>query len=767
MKAPTVTSRRSRSSADHLADAVAEVVPVRLRQVVDLVRAHVHAAGGDLVQLGLPDVGAGAVDQGDVGLAALAQRVAERGGQFEPAGAAADDDDLVPAGALGGGLAERRWRGHADLEAALAGRAQHTHIGTGDRLTQTAVPDLRGRQPAPCNNHPDEQEQHVDRAAQVLRPHTPLPAYYGDEAEREQYLRRIFDDTAADYDRIERVLAFGSGRWYRHQALKRAQLAAGAEVLDVGIGTGLVAREALTLIGPQGRLVGVDPSPGMMDEVALPGVELVCGKAEALPRESASSDFVSMGYALRHITDVAAAFSEFHRVLRPGGRLLVLEITKPRGRVGTALLKTYMRAVVPLIAARRLAPARHRGAVALLLGHDREPASRPNRCSPPCAPPVSKTCSAMSSSASSPSTPPSSRPEEHHRLMTVQTTPTSETLEETCDVLVIGGGPAGSTIAALLATQGRQVVLLEKAHHPRFHIGESLLPSNVELFERLGVREQVEQIGMPKFGIEFVSPDHEHRSAVEFAEAWDKSQPSAWQVRRSELDELLFRNAATRGATTLEGCRVREVDFDADGATVQAELDDGARRRWRAALRRRRLGPRHLPRQQAALQGEEPQAQQLGAVRPLHRRAPPAGQDGRQHQHHVVPARLVLVHSAGRRHDQRRRGVLALLPEVAQQAAAAVLRRHHRAVPRAGRPAEGRHAGRRRGARDRQLLVQRDPLQRRALPAARRRLHLHRPDVLVGRLPGDASAPSKAPTWWRPRSTARLKRRARASVSTR
>ena len=188
-------------------------------------------------------------------------------------------------------------------------------------------------------------------AAQVLRPHTPLPAYYGDEVEREQYLRRIFDDTAADYDRIEKVLAFGSGRWYRHQALKRAQLAAGAEVLDVGIGTGLVAREALTLIGPQGRLVGVDPSPGMMGEVALPGVELVCGKAEALPRENASSDFVSMGYALRHITDVSAAFSEFHRVLRPGGRLLVLEISKPRGRVGTALLKTYMRAVVPMIAA--------------------------------------------------------------------------------------------------------------------------------------------------------------------------------------------------------------------------------------------------------------------------------------------------------------------------------------------------------------------------------------------------------------------------------
>lgn len=151
-----------------------------------------------------------------------------------------------------------------------------------------------------------------------------------------------------------------------------------------------------------------------------------------------------------------------------------------------------------------------------------------------------------------------------------------------CDVFVIGGGPAGSTIAALLAGQGRDVVLVEKARHPRFHIGESLLPANAELFDRLGVRDQVEAMGMPKFGIEFVSPDHEHRSYLEFSEAWDKSQPYAWQVRRSELDELLFRHAAARGAAVLEGCRVREVVFDADGAVVSASLDDGTRRTWRA-----------------------------------------------------------------------------------------------------------------------------------------------------------------------------------------
>lgn len=149
-------------------------------------------------------------------------------------------------------------------------------------------------------------------------------------------------------------------------------------------------------------------------------------------------------------------------------------------------------------------------------------------------------------------------------------------------MLVIGGGPAGATAAALLARQGRKVVLVEKAHHPRFHIGESLLPANVALFDKLGVRDEIERIGMPKWGVEFVSPDHDHVARLEFAEAWDKSMPYAWQVRRSDMDEILFRNAAAQGAEALEGCRVREVDFDADGATVQAVQEDGARRSWRA-----------------------------------------------------------------------------------------------------------------------------------------------------------------------------------------
>jgi flavin-dependent dehydrogenase len=149
-------------------------------------------------------------------------------------------------------------------------------------------------------------------------------------------------------------------------------------------------------------------------------------------------------------------------------------------------------------------------------------------------------------------------------------------------VLVIGAGPAGSTVAALLAKRGRDVVLLEKDRHPRFHIGESLLPLNMPLFERLGVAAEVERIGMPKYGAEFVSPWHQRPVTLQFAEAWDKSFPLAYQVRRSEFDEILFRNAVREGARACEGCRVTAVDFNAEGAKVTARTDDDIERRWQA-----------------------------------------------------------------------------------------------------------------------------------------------------------------------------------------
>jgi flavin-dependent dehydrogenase len=151
------------------------------------------------------------------------------------------------------------------------------------------------------------------------------------------------------------------------------------------------------------------------------------------------------------------------------------------------------------------------------------------------------------------------------------------------DVLIVGGGPAGSTIAALLAQRGDKVLLVEKDKHPRFHIGESLLPLNVPLFEQLGVKEEMDRIGIPKYGVEFNSPWHENISALDFAQGWDKSLSYSYEVRRSEFDHVLLKNAAAKGAQVIEGCRVSQVEFPPEGGVVATGQDnDGQAQRFEA-----------------------------------------------------------------------------------------------------------------------------------------------------------------------------------------
>jgi flavin-dependent dehydrogenase len=153
---------------------------------------------------------------------------------------------------------------------------------------------------------------------------------------------------------------------------------------------------------------------------------------------------------------------------------------------------------------------------------------------------------------------------------------------EECDILIIGGGPAGSTAAALLAERGRDVVLLEKDAHPRFHIGESLLPLNTAIFDRLGLREQVAAMGVFKPGAEFVSDATGQSVHFAFANGLDKRFTHSWQVRRADFDTLLFRNAAARGARTAEKTRVTEVEFARPGerSRVTAVGLDGASRHY-------------------------------------------------------------------------------------------------------------------------------------------------------------------------------------------
>ena len=185
----------------------------------------------------------------------------------------------------------------------------------------------------------------------VRAPHSPLTGYYGSLEDRPGWVRRMFDGTAADYDRLERLIGFGSGSRYRRDALGRAGLRRDMRLLDVGIGTGLVARQAAAIVGDPALVSGLDPSPGMLRNAQVPaGVQLVEGCAEKIPYPDARFDFVSMGYALRHIADLSVAFCEFFRVLRPGGRLCILEITRPEKKFHAALLKGYLRGVVPWLA---------------------------------------------------------------------------------------------------------------------------------------------------------------------------------------------------------------------------------------------------------------------------------------------------------------------------------------------------------------------------------------------------------------------------------
>jgi demethylmenaquinone methyltransferase/2-methoxy-6-polyprenyl-1,4-benzoquinol methylase len=185
----------------------------------------------------------------------------------------------------------------------------------------------------------------------ALAPHAPLPAYYGRAQDKTGFVRALFDRTARDYDRVERVMALGTGSWYRRQALRRAGLDGGMTVLDVAAGTGMVSREALAITQSPTRVIALDPSRGMLDELKarLP-IRALQARGENLPLADGSFDFLSMGYALRHLRDLRPALSEFFRVLRPGGRVCLLEITAPPGRAARLLLRAYFQGFVPCLA---------------------------------------------------------------------------------------------------------------------------------------------------------------------------------------------------------------------------------------------------------------------------------------------------------------------------------------------------------------------------------------------------------------------------------
>lgn len=146
-----------------------------------------------------------------------------------------------------------------------------------------------------------------------------------------------------------------------------------------------------------------------------------------------------------------------------------------------------------------------------------------------------------------------------------------------CDVLVVGGGPAGSTVATFLARKGWSVVQLERERHPRFHIGESLLPMNMPILERLGVLDRVHTIGQLKPGADFEMRNKESGyGTFTFDRTLNPVWPHAYHVKREEFDELLFRHAGANGVRTFERTKVDSVDLDDDGASVRGTREDGS-----------------------------------------------------------------------------------------------------------------------------------------------------------------------------------------------
>lgn len=195
---------------------------------------------------------------------------------------------------------------------------------------------------SPPADRPEEPAPHA--------PHPPLPRYYQRPDERPAFLRELFDSAAGYYDRLCAVMSFGSGQWYRGFALRRAGLRGGMTLLDVATGTGLVARAAARLVQSRSSVVGVDPSAGMLREArrAFAG-PLAQGRVEDLPFRDGRFDFVTIGYALRHAADLEVAFRECLRVLTPGGRLVILEISRPPRAAMRTAIRLYLTRLLPLL----------------------------------------------------------------------------------------------------------------------------------------------------------------------------------------------------------------------------------------------------------------------------------------------------------------------------------------------------------------------------------------------------------------------------------
>src|SRR6188768_1598850 len=144
--------------------------------------------------------------------------------------------------------------------------------------------------------------------------------------------------------------------------------------------------------------------------------------------------------------------------------------------------------------------------------------------------------------------------------------------QDNYDVIVIGGGPAGSSTAALLAEKGRRVLLLEKEKFPRYHVGESLMPFCWFTLNRLGVLEELNRIAFTKkFSVQFVTQDGRQSQPFYFFQHYDHPSSTTWQVERADFDLMLLDNARRKGAEVREETAVKRVLKDDSGRVIGVE----------------------------------------------------------------------------------------------------------------------------------------------------------------------------------------------------
>ncbi len=183
-----------------------------------------------------------------------------------------------------------------------------------------------------------------------MQPHPTLTARYASPEAKPEFVNGLFDKGAKHYDGVVNWGFLGSGAGYRRWVQQRHGLKPGMSVLDVACGTGLVAVGAAQVLGTAENITCVDPSEGMLAvaRTKLPA-RFIQAYAESMPLPDNAFDFLTMGYALRHVSDLEVTFREYLRVLKPGGKMLILEVTKPTGKLSGFFFRVYFGRIYPAL----------------------------------------------------------------------------------------------------------------------------------------------------------------------------------------------------------------------------------------------------------------------------------------------------------------------------------------------------------------------------------------------------------------------------------